>query len=46
MAGHQHCQSASEKHVVYEGGHGDYSRTPAAREALDWLDKYLRPVRQ
>jgi hypothetical protein len=35
-----------KKHVVYEAGHGDYPRGAAARERLDWLDKYLGQVRQ
>jgi dienelactone hydrolase len=34
-----------KKHVVYEGGHGAFPRPGAVRECLDWLDKYLGPVR-
>jgi formylglycine-generating enzyme required for sulfatase activity/dienelactone hydrolase len=34
-----------KKHVVYEGGHGAFPRPDAVRECLDWLDKYLGPVR-
>ena len=35
-----------KKHVIYEGGHGIFPRPAAVRECLDWLDKYLGPVRQ
>jgi dienelactone hydrolase len=34
-----------KKHVIYEGGHGAFPRPGAVRESLDWLDKYLGPVR-
>ena len=34
-----------KKHVIYEGGHGAFPRPSAIRECLDWLDKYLGPVR-
>jgi dienelactone hydrolase len=34
-----------KKHVIYEGGHGAFPRPGAIRECLDWLDKYLGPVR-
>ena len=34
-----------KKHVVYEAGHGDFPRVEEVRESLDWLDKYLGPVR-
>ena len=34
-----------KKHVIYEGGHGAFPRPDAVRESLDWLDKYLGPVR-
>jgi dienelactone hydrolase len=34
-----------KKHVIYEGGHGAFPRPDAVRECLDWLDKYLGPVR-
>lgn len=34
-----------KKQVVYEGGHGAFPRPGAIRECLDWLDKYLGPVR-
>jgi serine/threonine protein kinase/dienelactone hydrolase len=34
-----------KKHVVYEAGHGNFPRMEAVRESLDWLDKYLGPVR-
>lgn len=35
-----------KKLVIYEGGHGSFPRPAAVREALDWLDKYLGPVRR
>jgi serine/threonine protein kinase/dienelactone hydrolase len=31
--------------VIYEGGHAAFPRPEAVRECLDWLDKYLGPVR-
>ena len=34
-----------KKQVIYEGGHGVFPRPEAVRESLDWLDKYLGPVR-
>lgn len=34
-----------KKHVIYEGGHMAFPRPAAVRECLDWLDKYLGPVR-
>ena len=34
-----------KKHVIYEGGHGVFPRPDAVHECLDWLDKYLGPVR-
>jgi hypothetical protein len=34
-----------KKHVIYEGGHGAFPCPDAVRECLDWLDKYLGPVR-
>jgi alpha-beta hydrolase superfamily lysophospholipase len=34
-----------KKHVIYEDGHGAFPRPDAVRECLDWLDKYLGPVR-
>ena len=36
---------SNKKHVIYEGGHGVFPRPEAVRECLDWLDKYLGPVR-
>lgn len=35
-----------KKHVIYEGGHGAFPRPDAVRECLEWLDKYLGPVRR
>jgi serine/threonine protein kinase/formylglycine-generating enzyme required for sulfatase activity/dienelactone hydrolase len=35
-----------KKHLIYEGGHGAFPRPDAVRECLDWLDKYLGPVRR
>jgi formylglycine-generating enzyme required for sulfatase activity/dienelactone hydrolase len=34
-----------KKHVIYEAGHGALPHTEEVRETLDWLDKYLGPVR-
>jgi len=34
-----------KKHVIYEAGHGDLPRREEVRESLDWLDRYLGPVR-
>jgi dienelactone hydrolase/predicted Ser/Thr protein kinase len=34
-----------KKHLIYEGGHGVFPRPDAVRECLDWLDRYLGPVR-
>ena len=36
----------NKKHVIYEGGHGAFPHPEAVRECLDWLDKYLGPVRR
>jgi pimeloyl-ACP methyl ester carboxylesterase len=35
-----------KKHLIYEGGHGAFPRPDAVRECLDWLDRYLGPVRR
>ncbi len=35
----------NKKHVIYETGHGDLRPKDEIRETLDWLDKYLGPVR-
>jgi formylglycine-generating enzyme required for sulfatase activity/dienelactone hydrolase len=35
-----------KKQVIYEGGHGAFPRPDAVRECLDWLDRYLGPVRR
>jgi dienelactone hydrolase len=35
-----------KKHMINEGGHGAFPRPDAVRESLDWLDKYLGPVRR
>jgi dienelactone hydrolase len=35
-----------KKHVIYEGGHGGLPHAEEVRETLDWLDKYLGPVRR
>ena len=34
-----------KKQVIYDGGHGIFPLPSAVRECLDWLDKYLGPVR-
>jgi predicted esterase/predicted Ser/Thr protein kinase len=35
-----------KKHVVYEAGHAALPHKEEVRETLDWLDKYLGPVRR
>jgi DNA-binding winged helix-turn-helix (wHTH) protein/formylglycine-generating enzyme required for sulfatase activity/dienelactone hydrolase len=35
-----------KKYVIYEGGHGVFPRPAAVTECLDWLDRYLGPVRR
>jgi pimeloyl-ACP methyl ester carboxylesterase len=35
-----------KKHVIYEAGHGGFPHKEEVRESLDWLDKYLGPVRR
>lgn len=35
-----------KKHVIYEAGHGGLPYREEVRESLDWLDKYLGPVRR
>jgi dienelactone hydrolase len=37
--------SSDKRQVIYEGGHCVFPRPAAVRECLDWLDKYLGPVR-
>jgi dipeptidyl aminopeptidase/acylaminoacyl peptidase len=32
--------------VVFDAGHGLLKRTDVARETLEWLDRYLGPVKQ
>jgi dienelactone hydrolase len=39
-------QPKDKKYVIYEGGHGVFPRPAAVGECLDWLDKYLGPVRR
>ena len=34
-----------KKHVLFEKGHGNLDPRDEIRESLDWLDKYLGPVR-
>jgi formylglycine-generating enzyme required for sulfatase activity len=36
--------AADKKHVVFDGGHGQFPRSALIREVLAWLDKYLGPV--
>ena len=31
--------------VLYDGGHDTVTRLDAVKEALDWLDRYVGPVR-
>jgi dienelactone hydrolase len=35
-----------KKHVVYDAGHGGLPHAEEVRETLDWLDKYLGPVKR
>jgi dienelactone hydrolase len=35
-----------KKHVIFEASHGDLPHREEVRETLDWLDKYLGPVRR
>jgi len=35
-----------KKHVIYESGHGNLPHREEVRETLDWLDKYLGPVKR
>jgi cephalosporin-C deacetylase-like acetyl esterase len=34
-----------KRHVIYEAAHGDYPENAYIKEVLDWLDRYLGPVR-
>ena len=35
-----------KRHIVYAGGHIDFmDRTEVIKDALDWLDRYLGPVK-
>ena len=35
-----------KRHIIYAGGHVDYiDRLEVVKEALDWLDRYLGPVK-
>jgi dienelactone hydrolase len=43
---HLGTPAKDKKHVIYETGHNVFSDREAVRECLDWLDKYLGPVRQ
>jgi eukaryotic-like serine/threonine-protein kinase len=35
-----------KKQILYPAGHGDLPRKDEVRETLDWLDKYLGPVKR
>jgi tRNA A-37 threonylcarbamoyl transferase component Bud32/dienelactone hydrolase len=37
---------AHKKLVIFEAGHADFPRRDEVRETLDWLDRYLGPVRR
>ncbi len=39
------ASAKDKRQVIYEYGHGAFPRPDAVRECLDWLDKYLGPVR-
>lgn len=43
---HLGTPAKDKKHVVYDTGHNVFSDREAVRECLDWLDKYLGPVRR
>ena len=38
-------KDSDKKHVIYEAGHGELPDPAAVRECLQWLDRYLGPVR-
>lgn len=38
--------ATDKKHAVFEGGHIPANQQAPIKEMLDWLDKYLGPVRQ
>jgi dienelactone hydrolase len=38
--------AGDKRRVLYDGGHGAFPRPEAVRECLDWLDRYLGPVRR
>ena len=42
---HLGTPAKDKKHVIYETGHNVFSDREAVRECLEWLDKYLGPVR-
>jgi eukaryotic-like serine/threonine-protein kinase len=42
---HLGTAAKDKKHVIYDTGHNVFSDRDAVRECLDWLDKYLGPVR-
>jgi hypothetical protein len=35
-----------KRHVIFDAGHGGWASAQDIREKLDWLDKYLGPVRR
>ena len=37
---------ADKRHRVFESGHTLTERQEVMKEALDWLDRYLGPVRR
>ena len=37
--------AADKRHVIFETGHAVVTLQPMIKEALDWLDRYLGPVR-
>ena len=37
--------AADKKHVVYDAGHFTYPRNSMAKDATDWFDTYLGPVK-
>jgi len=37
--------AGDKRHVLFESGHAGYATHDLMKEILDWLDRYLGPVR-
>jgi hypothetical protein len=37
--------SGQKRQVIFDAGHMSFPRSEMIREVLDWLDRYLGPVR-